>query len=302
MTSSGVFRCSVAADARGDPMLGTAPPQSRVLLVHQPGGWGPQGLVESRCDPAVARRIAAAAAGAGMRLQTIRRPGKHETGVPKGGYHVGIADTRGDANITWWRVDDLAEIVDELEAGWPRREPTGIDTAPLYLVCTHGRHDPCCALRGRPIANALQRLRPGRVWETTHLGGDRFAANVLVLPTGELYGRILEETVPELVRAVDANEILARRLRGRIGMAAVAQAALVYVSERLAIVERDALTAGSIRWLDSTLAEVTIAAPQGDVIVAVEKQLCSPNQLTCHGPENARVRVYRGIDIRAAPA
>jgi hypothetical protein len=298
MSPSLAFRCSVAAEVRGDPMVGTAPPQKRVLIVHQPGAWGPRGLVESRCDPEVARRIDAAAAAQGMRLQATRRPGKHEPGFPVGGYDVGIADTTpGAAKITWWRVDDLAEIATELEGGWPRLAPVAIDTAPLYLVCAHGKHDACCALRGRPIAQAIQRLRPGQVWETTHLGGDRFAANVLVLPTGELYGRVTEQMAPELVRSAEASEILPSHLRGQIGLSSVAQAALIFAYQRLGIKERNALTASSVRRFNDEHSEVTVVAPHARLIVAVESEVREGAQLTCRGPENVRAREYRGVSI-----
>jgi hypothetical protein len=299
MTPSSAFRCSVAAELRGDPMMGTAPPQTRVLLVHQPGAWGPRGLTESRCDPEVARRIDAAAAKAGMRLQAIRRPGKHEPGIPAGGYEVGIAETNVDApRITWWRVDRLAAIASELEAGWPRLTPDAVDIAPLYLVCAHGKHDACCALRGRPIAQALQRLRPGRVWETTHLGGDRFAPNVLVLPTGELYGRVPAEIVPEMTQRADAGELIPELLRGRIGFKPAAQAALIFAHQQLGIVARDALAVASIRWVDDDHAEVHVTSPQGALIVTVETEISSAAQLTCRGPENVRARVYRGTHLQ----
>jgi hypothetical protein len=244
-------------------MLGTATPQPRVLLVHQPGPWGPRGLLESRCDPDVARRIDVAAASAGMRLQAIRRHGKHEVGRPAGGYLVGVADSREDQrSISWWRTDDLAQIAADFEAGWPQRPPVAIDTAPLYLVCTHGRHDACCALRGRPLAHALQHVRPGRVWETTHLGGDRFAANLLVLPTGELYGRVSPTVVPELVERVDEGEVVPGLMRGRIGLTPIAQAALVYAHEQLAIAARAALSVTSVHRVNADLAHATVSTPR----------------------------------------
>jgi len=284
-------------------MLGTAPPQARVLLVHQPGPWGPRGLLESRCDPEVARRIDAAAADAGMRLQAIRRPGKHEVGKPAGGYQVGIADTRiGAASITWWRTDDLAEIAGELEEGGPRRLPVEIDAAPLYLVCAHGRHDACCALRGRPVAQALQRVRPGRVWETTHLGGDRFAANLLVLPTGQLYGRVPPADAAELADRTDAGEVVPGLMRGRIGLSPVAQAALIYAHERLGIVARDALTVTSVRQADAGRALADVATPRGVFVVTVAVETSPAAQLTCRGPEGATARTYHGVAIAEVDA
>ncbi|MBD5605600.1 MAG: sucrase ferredoxin [Candidatus Eremiobacteraeota bacterium] len=292
--------CAERSAARGDSMLGTAPPQTRVLLVHQPGPWGPRGFTESRCDPAVSRRLDAAAAKAGMRLQAIRRPGKHEVGMPAGGYHVGIADTAvGAATITWWRVDDLADIAAELELGWPTRPPAEIDHAPLYLVCAHGRHDACCALRGRPVAQALQTVRPGRVWETTHLGGDRFAANLLVLPTGELYGRVPPALAADFADAVDAGNIVPALMRGRIGLQPIAQAALIYAHDRLGIPARDALSVMSVRQVDAALAHVDVMTPSGSVVVTVAAETKAPAQLTCRGPLGVKSREYRGVSIGA---
>jgi hypothetical protein len=283
---------------RGDPMIGTAPPQRRVLLVHQPGAWGPRGLVESRCDPEVARRIDAAAAAQHMRLQAIRRPGKHEPGIPVGGYEVGIADTTvAVPSITWWRVDDLSEIVPELEAGWPSRRPYAVDSEPLYLVCTHGKHDPCCALRGRPLAQALQQLRPGRAWETTHLGGDRFAANLLVLAAGDLYGHVPVEAARDVVRAAEAGDVLPEMLRGRIGLTPAAQAALAFAHQELGIAERRAVSVTALRWVDETRAEATIAARDARFVVQVQTEVREGAQLTCHGPDNARARTYTAVAI-----
>ncbi len=65
----------------------------------------------------------------------------------------------------------------------------------MALVCTHGRHDVCCAVRGRPVAAALAAAATGwDVWECSHVGGDRFAANVLLVPSGELFGSLDEAT------------------------------------------------------------------------------------------------------------
>ena len=49
-------RCATRADSRGDPMLGTAFPAARLLLVEQPLPWGSEGLRTSRFDPGTAWR------------------------------------------------------------------------------------------------------------------------------------------------------------------------------------------------------------------------------------------------------
>ena len=287
--------CAATSEERGDSMIGTAPPQSRVLLIHQPGPWGPRGLVESRCDPAVAHRIDVAGARAGMRLQTIRRPGEFDRATPDGGFHVGIADAK---RVTWWRTPDLADFAAELEAGRPHRPPSAVDTAPMFLVCTHGRHDPCCALRGRPLVAALNRVRPGRAWETTHLGGDRFAANLLVLPSGLLYGRVPESAAAQIADAADAGRLVAEYLRGRIGLPPIAQAALAYAYEQLKIDTIDALTFNTLERIDADTADVHLAGASGPLTVTIVAETRAPAQLTCNGQHPAKAREYRGVAIR----
>ncbi|MGH8861361.1 MAG: sucrase ferredoxin, partial [Jatrophihabitantaceae bacterium] len=69
-------RCALHAQLRGDPMLGTAFPASRVLLVEQPGPWGRAGLRQSRFDPAIAAALEARAGEHGVRVLAVRRPGR----------------------------------------------------------------------------------------------------------------------------------------------------------------------------------------------------------------------------------
>ena len=129
-------------------------------------------------------------------------------------------------------------------AGSIRAAPNAMpqDPAPLYAVCAHGTHDVCCAIRGRPVAAALDRVRPGQVWESSHVGGDRFAANVLVLPSGVLYGRVVESAAGALVEAVDRGGVLHQHLRGRVGFQPDVQAAMA-----LAYQERPDLRVADVR-------------------------------------------------------
>jgi hypothetical protein len=73
--------------------------------------------------------------------------------------------------------------------------------ARLACVCTHGRHDVCCAEQGRPIARSLERSHPDVTWEISHIGGDRFAGNLLLLPHGLYYGRVTADSATTVVSA-----------------------------------------------------------------------------------------------------
>ena len=99
---------------------------------------------------------------------------------------------------------------------------------PVFLVCTHGRRDACCARLGAPVYEALTRhVPPERVWQASHLGGHRFAPNVVVLPHGIQLGRIPLDRVGEVVEKVAAGRIPLEFYRGRTIYSPKVQAAEV---------------------------------------------------------------------------
>ena len=104
-----------------------------------------------------------------------------------------------------------------------------------YLVCTNGARDPCCAIRGPAVAQALERVRPGQVYECSHLGGHRFAANVLVLPDGLCFGRLDARTAPALADALDNGQLPLEHLRGRTEYEPHQQAAEILVRRELGL-------------------------------------------------------------------
>ncbi|HVE97877.1 MAG TPA: sucrase ferredoxin [Mycobacteriales bacterium] len=214
------LRCSFAAERRGDHLAGTAAPAAGLLLVEQPGPWGRVALTQSRLDPEIGAQVAARAAAHGVRTLVIRHPGRPP--ATHGPRRWAVVDcSPGEESTTWGTYGADAELLDvPLDGSAGERSD-----AATYLVCTHGRHDACCAIRGRPIATALAALRPGHVWECSHVGGDRFAANVLALPHGLYYGRVDDASVHPLVAAHERGEVLPPLLRGRTTFSGPIQAA-----------------------------------------------------------------------------
>jgi hypothetical protein len=213
------FRCSVAAEQRGDELAGTASPATGFLLVEQPGAWGRHALTESSLDPIVGAAISARAAALGLRVLLIRRHGRTPKGSQRRWALVDCMPTAEWMRCGTFEADtELLELPLDSSAGERTQEH-------WYLVCTHGRHDACCALRGRPVAAALAQERPASVWECSHVGGDRFAANVLALPHGLYYGRVVPGNAAALVAAHEAGQVLPQLLRGRSSFPPVVQAA-----------------------------------------------------------------------------
>jgi hypothetical protein len=104
-----------------------------------------------------------------------------------------------------------------------------------YLVCTNGARDPCCAIRGPAVAQALERELPGQVYECSHLGGHRFAANVLVLPDGLCFGRLDARSAVALAAELEAGRLPLEQLRGRTALEPEQQAAEILVRRDLGL-------------------------------------------------------------------
>jgi hypothetical protein len=271
-------RCADRADLRGDEMLGTAFPAARLLLVEQSFPWGPEGLRTSRFDPAMAMALEARGRGEGVRVQAIRRPGRRPEGTRRRWTIVDTRDTTTSMYSGEFAQD--AELL-ELPLDGSQGEP---DPAPLYLVCTHGRHDPCCAARGRPVVGRLAARRPDRVWQASHLGGCRFAPTVLVLPLGLMYGRVPASAVDDLVAATEDGEVLDGVLRGRIGLPPAAQAAMGFAHERLALPRARDVSFVSMNVVDGGAVQVRLDSPQGHFDVRVQRARVDATGLTCAAP------------------
>ena len=195
--------------------------------------------------------------------------------------------------LRWGEFTDDAELL-ELPLDGSLGEP---DPAPLYLVCTHGKHDPCCAARGRPVATALAAVRPGRVWQVSHLGGCRFAPSVLVLPLGLMYGRVPASAAAELVAAAEAGEVMPALLRGRIGVPPAAQAALGFAHEQLALPRSRDVSLVSTRAGDGSSVHARVSSPQGVFDVTVDRERVDASGLTCAAPGPSFFIAHRPVAI-----
>jgi hypothetical protein len=135
------------------------------------------------------------------------------------------------------------------------------------------------------------------VWECSHVGGERFAANVLVLPTGLLYGRVLPFAASQFIAAAERREVLTPMLRGRVGMVPAAQAALAFAYEQLALRQVDDVRVDQVRRQDGGPIAVELTTPRGPVEVTVAVERGGPDLLTCHADAASRFLIHRPVGL-----
>lgn len=201
-------RCSDLSRAAGEQLAATAPTAERWLLVEVPGTWGRDvGAGDTLPAPAQEAVTSWLARTPRSRLHFLRRPGRHSDRLAA--FVVRAEEAVSELRrIELATHDDLANVDFETDG-----EPF---EAQLVLVCAHGSRDACCALRGTAVHGALEgHVGDGELWMSSHQGGHRFAANVLVLPAGIQLGRVDPEEAVSLTSCALAGRIELDHYRGR---------------------------------------------------------------------------------------
>jgi len=225
------FFCTAASRANGESLYGTVAHIQSWLLVEHPGFWPPRAIEQSPNFSDRVKDYLRDGEGRSVfdRALLIRR--EHRRSEWLHAYFVRSCDV--PATIEQVRFRDYEELP-ELPA-----HGESLDVV-MYAVCTHGRHDKCCAKFGLPVYRTLRDLVGRRVWECSHVGGDRFAGNVVVFPHGLYYGHVTPEHVPNLVQSTERGEIWLKGYRGQSCFPRVVQIAEYFArleSGRLAIDE-----------------------------------------------------------------
>ena len=275
------FRCAAASADRGDDLAGTASTVRSFLLLEHAGSWGSDALRDARLPDGLGAHLARAGRAAGVRVLLVRRPGRRASGGRTRVFAAHAAGARSWLEAAW--LDDVDDVRDLDLVALGAGRSVGIDpvTDPLIAVCTHGRHDACCAERGRPVALALAASRHAdAVWECSHIGGDRFAGNVLVLPRGLYHGRVDPDSAVALADALADGRLDLAHLRGRSDASMAVQAAEIDVRRRLGLRGLDDVrSTGSVA--EGEVTRVTLDAAGRTVQVQVRRVLGEQCRLTC---------------------
>lgn len=219
-------RCSEMSLEAGESLAATATTAEHWLLVEVPGSWprevSADGVLPAPAHEAVTRWQERTPSS---RLLFIRRPGR--AAGRSLAFMIHASETTTDVRrIELAAPADLADV--DLE-----RDGDRVDRQ-LVLVCGHGSRDTCCALRGVAVYGALAEVLDDdtELWVSSHQGGHRFAANVLVLPAGLQFGRIEPGEAAFVVRDALSGRIELDRYRGRTCYPSAAQAAERVVREK----------------------------------------------------------------------
>lgn len=281
------FCADISADT-GEPLTATASRVDHWILVEYRGLWNRDvlggSLFSDRVKTTLREQLEALPKA---RLLFIRRPERRS----QEGRMVYVArSTEAGASLRGLEVAHVEDLVgvDLTALADPVRHP-------LLVVCTHGKRDRCCARYGRPLYDRLrEEADEGWIWQSTHVGGDRFAGNLVCLPHGLYFGRVGADEVWPVLDEYLAGRIYLQCYRGRSCYAFPVQAAEYAVREASSVGDVDGLRIvsasrkGPKRWTVRFLVRSS-----GDVHeVEVEQEAGELTYLTCDAAALRHPRRY----------
>ena len=220
--------CSELSRTQGEPMLGTAEPVDIWLLLEYKPAWKSRAVEDNGLEDETNRWLEnslkrCAERGLKARPQFIRRP---DFDIDTTTLFIARNNALGRIEASGYHAIREVDVLTSDLA--PVREN-------VYFVCTNGQRDLCCARYGLPTFARLQELVGARAWQTTHLGGHRFAPNVLALPQGILYGRVDVDEVDAFVTTIESGDVSRSHVRGRSAFPPEAQFAEMQVAGRVEV-------------------------------------------------------------------
>jgi Sucrase/ferredoxin-like len=269
--------CSTRARLAGESLSATASFGRWWLLLEVAGAWGASAFRDSPAlDAALGARIERRAAAAGFRIVALRRPGRARLAGGRRWRWARVDSSPGSESIVWGEADGPADYLADPfgEGGTPSDDI-------VVAVCAHGRHDQCCAARGRAVAALLHDDDPDGVWECSHIGGDRFAATMLLLPHGVNYGWADTLDARQMVSEYRAGRVVLAGLRGRSAFGFLEQAAQDAARRTFGDLRVDAYQPiQSVGIMDRSW-EVLLADPAGPIRVELAETTSEPLYSNC---------------------
>ncbi len=275
MTVRPPIRCTALAEELDEPMIGSVEHRLRWLLVEDHSAWGRDAVKDI-----LGADLAAEAKARGVGLLLIRRREADPAADAVRRVVLVDSETGRQASRAVGSLDELSVM--DLDA--PIEDFGEVSAEPIFLVCTNGKRDACCALRGRPLMSALSSAHPARTWECTHIGGHRFAGNLVCLPDGIVYGRVTPADGVRLAETYLDGRMDAGLLRGRSTWPAPAQVAERHLRTRLGLDRIGDLELVSLDEGDTTARVVLADAAGAQHEVDLRSERLSPERaVSCAG-------------------
>ncbi|MDQ1590632.1 MAG: hypothetical protein QOG71_1259 [Pyrinomonadaceae bacterium] len=305
------FYCSDLSRASGERSFGTASVGEVWLLVEYREAWGTHALEDSALPAAVKRHL-------NNFCQTVPRARllfvKRERVRPEPPVCFVVRCRERAPSIERFELHSYEDLLQfDLAALAAGGAPGGVKLeTPLYLVCTHGKRDKCCAKFGYALYKSLRAGEAtvdsddggGRVWQSSHVGGDRFAANLVCFPHGLFYAHVTEDAGRRIVAEYARRRLTLEGYRGRACYSYPVQAAEFFIRTETNLDALDALRyrrherTGERSWRVTFVESLAGTGARIHEAHVAARPSEFRNYITCGAAEERRVIQYALEDYR----
>lgn len=295
------FFCSLESIEHHESLLGTAPRSDAWFLLEYHGRWGKKALAESEIPVQVKNHLDAQLGSIPeSRLLLIKQP--REENVR--GFAFFAALPAADPPILYrFQLNDYDDLLQYdllgIAAGKPEHDDN-ISEEPVFVNCTNGLRDQCCALHGVASYWALAEKFPGKVWESTHHGGHRFAGNFMHLPYGLSYGRLRKENAANVLQSALDGRIALDHFRGRTVYEEPVQAAEILLRRELDIDAIEGVRMAGSHELEEKRWHVQFETDgKKHELVVEQRETGEQVRLSCGDEKTSPVVEYRILELKA---
>ena len=225
--------CSTTSRLAGEQLFATASQTKYWLLLEDNSAWGAKAFEESQLPEPVKTYLSTfLEATPNSRLLLIKRL----IAYANEGIRLYLVNAQEqDPQNYQFQLGDYQDLLDldlptifSGEATYRKH----LQREPVYLICTNGKRDSCCAKYGIPTYSLLSGKSGITAWQCSHMGGHRFAANMLCYPHGICYGRVGESNLNNILHSYPREQLILENYRGRACYPEVVQAADFYLREK----------------------------------------------------------------------
>lgn len=292
------FSCSLISMGSDEKIFGTVPRVDNWFLLEYRGAWSDKAFIKSNIPENVKKHLSKILDSIpNSRLQLIKRKDKSES-PPK--FYIAKSNEL-EPKLYELALSSYKDLLD-LDVNKVINDESNVRDEPLFLICTNGAYDKCCGTHGVPVyLETVKRENGFMTWQTTHLGGHRFAANFLCLPHGIYYGRVRDNNVTKLIDDSRKQNIYLGNYRGRSCYVKDVQAADYFLRTNTGINSISAFRLKEVRTPDKESSFVGfLSQNEGKTyLVHIKKDRSAlMNYTSCKDKEKSSVAQYKLIDYK----
>lgn len=291
-----VTSCSVVSLEADEHMFGTAPRVDVWFLLEYRGYWSGNAFQDSKIPEKVKTRINRhLETYPSSRLQLVKQ---REWSDDRIKFYIALS-RETDPRLYELTLNGYEDLLD-LDIDSILRGDEHLRKEPVFIFCTNGEHDTCCGKFGMPVYLDIASGANGPdTWQTTHIGGHRFASTFVCLPHGIYYGRLREgKAAEEIIEEYRNGKISIRSYRGRSCYSAGAQAGEYFLRRETGKYGISDYTLNQTAASESKSDIKFISVPDGMVYKIKIEEYKSPLKIikSC-GDEVSPIQTYRLVDF-----